>query len=292
MEENAINLTSSIIESINHIFSSIFSSVDNGIYKILDKIVFIRTDILEEENFIKLFGRNNTSGILLLCNSLILGIFIFYLLNLLFSHITYSKVQPPLAFIFKAIIFIILMNSSLWICKQIINIISLISDAICEIGKELFHEEISFVNFMTKINDSIYTSKKMDLEVTSFDGIIKAFTTFGFMNLIFSYAIRYIMVQIFILLIPFAILFGIYEKTAWLSKSIIKVFISLLSEQVLISLILVLSFSFSISDDLSKILYIGIIYSLMKANTYMYMIFGGITTSITNNVGVMTKGGG
>ena len=64
-------------------------------------------------------------------------------------------------------------------------------------------------------------------------------------------------------------------------------------EQVLIALILVLSFSFSfsLSSDLSKILYIGIIYSLMKANTYMYMIFGGISTSITNNVN-MIKGGG
>ena len=72
-----------------------------------------------------------------------------------------------------------------------------------------------------------------------------------------------------------------------------KAFISLLLEQVLVSLILVLSFSFSLSasDDLSKVLYIGIIYSLNKANTYMYMIFGGISTSISNNIGMMRKGG-
>lgn len=293
MEYVTTNLTTSIIESINNIFSNIFSSVDNGIYNILDEIVFIDKNIIEKHNFIKLFGNSPSDGILLVCNSLVLGIFIFYLANLLFSHITYSRVQPPLGFIFKAIIFIILMNGSLWICKQIINIVYLISGSICEIGNSLFGEEISFVNFITKINDKIYTSKDTTLDVTSFDGIIKTFTTFGFMNLIFSYSLRYIMIQVFVLLFPFAILFGIYDKTIWLTKSLIKAFVSLLLEQVLISLILVLafSFSFSLSSDLSKILYIGIIYSLMKANTYMYMIFGGISTNITNNVNVMQKGG-
>lgn len=289
--ESVSNLTTSIIESINNIFSNIFSSVDNSIYELLDKIVFVNTDIIEKQSFRKLFGINSGNGILLVCNSLILGIFLFYIINLLFSHITFSKVQPPLAFIFKAIILVIVMNNSLWICKQIINIVYLISGSICEIGKDLFLEDISFVNFITKINDKIYTSKSSGLDVTSFDGIIKTFTTFGFMNLIFSYALRYIMIQIFVLLVPFAILLGIYDKTVWISKAIIKALMTLLLEQVLIALILVLSFSFALSSDLSKVLYIGIIYSLMKANSYMYMIFGGISTSITTNIGMMSKGG-
>lgn len=293
MEETDVTATFSIVDVINDIFSKLFSSVDNGIYEILDKITFIDTNIIEKDSFIKLFGEDSKSGILLVCNSLILGIFLFYIANYLFSHITYSKVQPPLAFIFKAIIFVALMNSSLWICKQIINIVSLVSGSICEIGKSLFGEEVSFVNFITKINDKIYLSKEAELDVTSFDGIIKTFTTFGFMNLIFSYSLRYIMIQVFVLLFPFAILSGIYDKTSWIFKSLLKAFISLLLEQVLVALILVLSFSFSLSasDDLSKILYIGIIYSLMKANTYMYMIFGGISTSITNNIGIMQNKG-
>ncbi len=292
--ESTVSLSSSIIEALNSIFSNLFSSVDNGVYEILDKITFIDTKIIEKQSFIKLFGKNGTSGILLVCNSLILGIFVFYIANYLFSHITYSKVQPPLAFIFKAIIFIALMNSSFWLCKQIINIVSLISGSICEIGKSLFGEEISFVNFITKINNNIYSSADNGLDITSFDGIIKSFTTFGFMNLIFSYSLRYIMIQIFVLLFPFAILFGIYDKTSWIFKSIIKAFISLLLEQVLVSLILVLAFSLSLSasSDLSKILYIGIIYSLMKANTYMYMIFGGISTSVSNNIGMISNRGG
>ncbi len=294
MEDVEVESTFSIIDSINDIFSKIFSSVDNGIYDILDKITFIDSKIIEKDSFIKLFGNNSASGILLVCNSLILGIFLFYVINYLFSYITYSKVQNPLAFIFKTIIFIALMNSSLWICKLIINIVSLISGSICEIGESLFGEEISFVNFITKINDNIYISNAEGLDVTSFDGIIKTFTTVGFMSLIFSYSLRYIMIQVFVLLFPFAILCGIYDKTSWIFKSLSKAFISLLLEQVLVALILVLSFSFSLSasNELSKVLYIGIIYSLTKANTYMYMIFGGITTSITSNIGAITNRGG
>jgi hypothetical protein len=180
------------------------------------------------------------------------------------------------------------MNSSYWICLQIINIVSLISSLICDIGKELFNEEISFVNFITKINDSIYISG--EVEVTSFDGLIKTFTTIGFMNLIFSYALRYIMIQVFVMLFPFSILCLISDKTEWIFKAIMKAFISLLLEQVLISIILLLSFSFSLSNTtMSKILYIGIIYALMKANTYMYMIFGGITTTVSSGINMLAN---
>ena len=193
-------------------------------------------------------------------------------------------------FIFKAIIFVGIMNGSLWICSQIINIIFLISSSICYIGKNLFNEEISFVNFISKINSSIYISNE-NISIASFDGIIKSFTTIGFVNLIFSYALRYIMIQVFILISPFSFLCLINDRSEWIFKSWIKAFLSLLFEQILISLILVLAFSFNISniDTMSKILYIGIIYALIKANTYMYMIFGGITTSVGSGINMIAN---
>jgi hypothetical protein len=121
--------------------------------------------------------------------------------------------------------------------------------------------------------------------------MIKTFTSMGFMNLIFMYALRYIMIQVFVLIFPFAMLCLINDRTEWIFKAVMKAFISLLFEQVLISIILVLAFSMSFSENtmLTKIMYIGIIYALMKANTYMYMIFGGITTSITNGINMLTN---
>lgn len=283
--EESNNLTSSVIDTINNIFSNIFSSVDNTIYDILDKITFVNTDVIEDESFKKLFGSNSSSGILLVCNALILGIVIFYALNYLFSHITYSKVQTPMEFIFKAIIFVGIMNGSLWICSQIINIVYLLSDAIRYIAKEIFNQEISFANFISQINNKIYTSSE-NVSIASFDGIIKSFATFGFMNLIFSYSLRYIMIKILVLISPFAFLCLINSKTEWFFKSWIKVFLELLLEQVLIILIISLAFSFKLSETnvMAKLLYVGVIYALMKANTFMYMIFGGITTSVGNGM--------
>ena len=121
--------------------------------------------------------------------------------------------------------------------------------------------------------------------------VLKFFSTVGFMNLIFTYSLRYVMIQVFVLIFPFSILCLINLKTEWIFKSLMKAFIFLLLEQVLIAIILVLEFSFSFLDNdiMSKVIYIGIIYALMKANTYMYMIFGGITTSISNNFNMLTN---
>ena len=227
---------------------------------------------------------------MLVCNALILGIIIFYATNYLFSHLTYSKIQKPSQFIFKCVIFIGLMNESLWICSQTINIISLISGSIQSIGQQILGEEITFMNFIEKINNTIYSSSE-EISITSFEGIIKSVTTIGFMSLIFSYALRYIMIQVFVLLSPFAFLCLINDRTDWIFKSWIKAFMSLLVEQILISLILLLAFSieFTSDDTMSQIIYIGIIYALIKANTYMYMLFGGITTSVSNNIGMLTR---
>lgn len=288
--EDLTTTANSIADIINELFGNIFSSIDNSIYELLDKITFIDSSIIDNTSFSKLFGDKSTEGILLICNALILGIIIFYATNYLFSHLTYSKIQTPSQFIFKCVIFIGIMNESLWICSQIINIISLISSSIQYIGEQILGEEISFMNFIKKINDTIYTSSFI-LSITSFEGIIKSVTSIGFITLIFSYALRYIMIQIFVLLSPFVFLCLINDRTEWIFKSWIKAFISLLLEQVLIALILLLAFSmeFTSNDTLSQIIYIGIIYALMKANTYMYMLFGGITTSITNNFSMFNR---
>lgn len=282
MQEN------STIQTINSIFSDLFSSVDNSIYKLLDEIIFIDENIINKENFLKILGTNSSNGILLICNALILGVLIFYSINYLFSHLTYSKIQTPVQFIFKCIIFIGIMNCSLWVCSQIIEIISLISSSILDIGQNLFSEEISFSNFISKINDNVYSSNS--LNITSFNGIIKSCTTIGFFNLIFSYSLRYIMIQVFVLIFPFTLLCLINDKTEWIFKNLMKSFFMLLIEQILIAIILVLAFSFDFSNsEISEILHIGIIYALIKANNFMYMIFGGISTSVGSGINMFTS---
>ena len=150
------NLAESIKLSLNELFSGLFSSIDNNIYSLLDSLIFVNTKITKEPAINKLLGENITEGFLLICNSLVLGFIIYYAANFLFSHLTYAYSERPSQFIFKSIIFISLMNSSLWICTQIIDIISIITELIQSIGKSAFGQDISFSNLMNLINSCIY----------------------------------------------------------------------------------------------------------------------------------------
>ena len=56
---DSTNLTTSIIQTINSIFETLFSSVDTTVYNILDDLVFIDTSILNDSIFKKTFGINS-----------------------------------------------------------------------------------------------------------------------------------------------------------------------------------------------------------------------------------------
>ncbi len=289
-EQTTINLSDIIFNSLNDLFSNLFSSIDNSIYSVLDDIIFIKPDILANSKFEQILGTSSSNGILLIANSLILGFIIYYSINYLISHLTYSRIDSPKQFIFKAIIFIALMNSSIWICEQIINIVYLISNNISKLGENLFNININFSNFIENINKTVYMQNS-EFNIFSFDGIIKSFTSFGLINLIFTYSLRYIMIQIFILISPFAFLSLITNSSEWFFKIWLKTFISLLLVQILVLLILILSFTIDITQNsvISKLLFIGIIFALTRSNNYMKEIFGGITTTVQANISSFTN---
>ena len=128
--EETINLTDIIFNSLNELFSKLFSSIDNSIYSLLDDITFITPDLLINNSFNKIIGTSRNNGILLICNSLVFGFILYYSINYLISHLTLSKVEQPTQFIFRLIIFSILMNYSVWICTWIIEIVSIITNII------------------------------------------------------------------------------------------------------------------------------------------------------------------
>jgi len=278
------NISQNVFNSINDIFSKIFNSIDENIYNILDDITFINSDIIENSKIKQIIGNNSSEGILLICNALILGTILYYSINYLISHLTLSKTQPVSQFIFRLIIFAIIMNTSIWVCMQIIDIISIITNAIRQIGEDLFKESICFSNFIEIVNKKIYLEE--DLNLFSFNGVIKSFVTFGFVSLIFSNALRYIMIQVFIIISPFSFITLINTKTEWFFKKWITSFLALLIEQILISVILILAFSMekSIDENIVKILYVGIIYGLTKSNIFMNQLIGGISTTVNTGI--------
>mgnify|MGYP004528642905 FL=1 len=125
-----------------------------------------------------------------------------------------------------------------------------------------------------------------NIDIFSLDGIIKTTLTMSLLNLVLSYSYRYIMLKLFILLTPFALISSCLNSTSWFFKSWIKNIFSLLFIQIIVSIILLLIFSMDISTNniLTKFLYIAAINILIKANSLAREFIGGVSTSIPQNV--------
>lgn len=290
-----INLTETILETINTLFSNLFSSIDNSLYPILDDLTFIDSTILKTNYLEEILGTSAQDGILLLCNSLLIGFILYYSLSSLLSYITLSVPQHPFQFVFRLIIFTILMNCSFFCCEQLISFNSLVSSSIRNLGEILFNQNICFSGLIEELN-SIISVGQDDFNLFSMDGLIKGFVSFGLFNLIFSYSLRYILLKVFILLSPIAIITLILDKSAWFFKSWFRSFLALLLLQNFVSIILIITFSIDYTDDtLSKLLYIGAIYTLIKANSFVQQLIGGVSANVQNGIqgmkSVFMKGG-
>ena len=289
MEENS-SLTNNIVQTINSIFQTLFASIDNSMYQTLDELAFIDVDILNNSIFEKIFGTNSSNGLLLIANSLLVGFAIYYAIRLIYSYYMNLQIERPYQFIFKLLIFGIVMNGSFAICEQFIQLNSFLSDAIKSIGTNLFGFEISFSELINQLNDVI-SIEETEFTIFSFDGLMKSFISIGLLNLIFSYSLRYIIVKLFILLTPFSILSLTNQSTSWFFKTWFRTILSLLLQQSFISLILLLIFSveFSSTDIFSKLMCIGGMYALIRANHYIRTLIGGISTDISNNLNIGTN---
>lgn len=283
MSETQTNITQTIISTINTLLSSLFSSIDNNLYSILDDIVFIDTDILHDNFISSIFGTSNTIGLLLLSNSLLIGFALFYIIRYAFSHYTSSQTEQPFQFLFKLFIFATLSNSSYFLMEQLININSLISLSIREIGENIFNCNISFSELILKLNNIVSTQE--NLNIFSMDGLLKSFISINLLNLLFTYSLRYVILKVFVLITPFAIITLINSSTSWFFKSWFKSILSLLLLQSLVSLILLIIFStnFSVTEIMPKIICIGSLYALTKANSYIRDLIGGISTDVSSN---------
>lgn len=288
MEET--NITQIIIDSINTILNNLFGSIDNSLYSTLDDITFISSDILNDKNFENIFGLSTINGLLLISNSLLLGILIYFAAKYLLSHITYSQIENPKNFLLKLILCGICMNFSYFLLDIFIDIFSNISLAIRSLGETLFNKQICFSELILTINSNL-SADSTAFDIFSLDGLIKSILSFSLLNLVFSYSFRYVLIKLFILISPFAILSNSMNSTSWFFKAWIKNLFSLLFIQIIVSIILLILFSINLSysNVFSKLIYIGGIYALIKSNSIVRDFIGGISTTITQSVNNFTK---
>lgn len=282
MEASQIDYSQIIIETLNKLFSGLFSSIDNSIYSMLDHITFISENIFEDKLLKSIL--NPFSGIIIIANSLLVGFVIYYCFRLMLSYYSGNGIEKPNQFLVKAIICAICINYSLFFCTEIIKINNLISDSFCQLGYNICKKEISFNTLILETNNFI--NLENNFNIFSFNGLLKSSISIGMINLLFSYSIRYILIKILILLSPFAILSLIMQATSWVFKIWLRTFISLLLLQSFVALILLIIFmiNISVTDILSQISYISALFILSKANSYIKEIFGGVSTDFNANI--------
>lgn len=285
MENTQINIVEVITQTINNLLSNLFSSIDNSLYSVLDDLLFINPNLFTDSSLEKILGSFNSNGLILICNSLLIGLTLYYACFLMLSKFTLSQIQNPSQFVFKLFFCALAINSSLFIVEHFLALFSNITYAIREVGETIFNENICLSTFIEKFNSCVYIDNSQ-LNVFSLDGLMKGFVSVGLLNLAISYSIRYVLIKVFIVFSPFAFVSLITNNTSWIFKSWFKLFISLLSLQILVSLILLICFSieFNNSDIFSKFVYLGSVYAVIKANTFVRDFMGGLSTDVNTGI--------
>ena len=280
--ENSSDITSIIIETINTILGNLFASIDNNLYTILDDIIFISSDIIHDSYFEKILGTSASNGILLISNALLFGFLLYYAVKYLFSHLTFSQVESPIQFVFKAVILGTIINFSFFFMEQILDLLSMITLAIRNIGEILFNKNICFSELILIINNNIAIDSTA-LNIFSLDGIIKATLSTSLLALVFTYSFRYILIKVFILLTPFAILSLLLNSSSWFFRAWLRCVFSLLFMQIIVAIVLLIMFSldYSSTELFSKFIYIGGILTLIKIDSFVREFLGGISTTFS-----------
>ena len=283
--QNTNDITQIIIDTINTIFENLFSSIDNSLYDVLDKVTFISSDILRDSNFETIFGTSASNGILLIANSLLLGFLLYYAIRYLMAHLTFTQSELPFRFLIKLVLCGIFMNFSFSCLELFLDLNNNISLAIRSLGEHLFNKDICFSELITTINTQMAIDTN-SLNLFSLDGLIKSILSVSLLSLVFSYSLRYVFVKVFILLSPFAILSLSLQNTNWFFKAWFRNLFSLLFLQIIVSLVLLIlvSMYYSASNLFVKFIYVGGIYALIRANSFIREFIGGVSTQVTQSV--------
>lgn len=281
----ATDITQIILETANSLCSTMLESIDKNIYPLLDQVIFVNKNIVSDSYFEKIFGNSPTTGILMLSNCLLFAFILYYCVRLITSHFSGTEVEYPQQFFLRIILAAITMNASFEICSLLIEGTNQISTFFCELGKNIFNIEVSFDSMISNLNSA--SSSKFN--IFSLDGILTSTLCISSLGLLVSFAFRYIIIKLLILAAPFAFLCISNKTTEGFLKSWYRSFLSMLLIQIIISVLLIITYSLLQEKSnplLNKILLIGSISALLKSGQLVKEFLGGIGINTNFQAGV------
>ena len=266
--------TQDIIGNFNILVEKIIKSVENEVYKNIDSILVIDKKIFKVEPLNKLILEDDINGFIMLANAMILFYFVYYIFSTLISLYNGNQIININKYIIKMVVIVIALNSSYYICKQIIDIFYVVTDVIDTIGLDITGKELIFQNFREVINivEDLDTT-----DILSMNGIIKSFISFGSISIFISLAIKYTSVIFLILISPIAIMCLSNNITSGIFFSWGKMLILLLSNQIIMKMIMLIPMACKDTKTIFyKIILVGSIYILYKIDTFQRELFSKI----------------
>ena len=136
-----------------------------------------------------------------------------------------------------------------------------------------------------KISKLFFSDLTVPFKFFSFDGILKSFLSFGFVNLLFTYSVRFIFIKILVLLSPIAFLSLCLDQSTWIFKVWLKNFVSQLFTQIVICVILLVIYSLDTFSNptIVKLLYIASVVCLMRASSFVKDFSSGFTSDVSSS---------
>lgn len=281
----ATEITEIILETANSICSTMLESIDESIYPLLDKVIFVDKTILTDAFFPKIFGNSPTTGILMLSNCLLFAFILYYCIRLITTKFSGTEIEAPHQFFLRTILAAIAMNASFEICNLLIEGTNLISTFFCDLGKSIFNVEVSFESMISNLNSP--SSNKFN--IFSLDGILTSTLSISSLGLLVTFAFRYIVIKLLVLSSPFAFLCISNKSTEGFTKSWYRTLLSMLLIQIVISVLLIITYAIlqdKSNPFLNKILLVGAVSALLKSGQLVKEFLGGIGITTNFQAGV------
>ena len=180
--ENFPEIASNLISSL---VNSLLTSLDSNVFSVLDELAFIKSSSISDTYFHSFFTKQ--FNIITLSEALLFGFLLYYAISYLFSFLTCSHFQKPISFISRLFFSALLIHFSLPICEKVLDFFYLISSILRTLGSYIFPFELSFSILYDKISKLFFSDLTVPFKFFSFDGILKSFLSFGFVNLLFTF---------------------------------------------------------------------------------------------------------
>lgn len=266
-----MNITD-IINNLNAVFEKIFKSIEGEVYRVLDNIVNINTEILKKEPINKII---DSSGFILIANSIIFFLIIYYTFTVIISMYNGSKFENIYHIIFKLLLITLLVNSSYFIIEKILELNDALTQTVENLCKNLAGQEITFENMKETI---IHIKDFVKSDFLSLDGVIKGVLSFGIVTILINFCVRYVTVIFLIVISPITFCFLFSDLTKNIFYTWMKMLITNLLLQIVLKVILMIPLMYKdINSVMYKIILVGAIYIIYKLNNFVKEIFAKFT---------------